>query len=181
MKRIVSLLVVLCMLTGLTACTNQNSKVNQVIDSQINSTTSDFPNPTLSSETILQSQPGESIDDMVLSYTEGVDIDLTILSSTMVYAEVYDMVYNPEMYFGKIIRMQGVCATYTDPETGNVYYACIIQDATACCSQGLEFTLLDTYEYPEEGTEITVTGTFEVYEENGYQYIRLADSVLTWD
>ncbi len=176
MKRLVSMFVVLCMMVGLTAC-NQNSKVNQVLESQISSTEA-FPDPTLSSEVVLQSQ--ESTSEVILSNTEGVDVDLSTLSSTMVYAEVYDMVYTPEMYLGKVIRMQGVCAAYTDPNTGIVYYACIIQDATACCSQGLEFTLVNEDEYPDQGTEITVTGTFETYEEDGYRYIRLANSVLTY-
>ena len=180
MKRLVSLFVVLCMLVGLTAC-NQNSKVNQVLESQISSTTTDsFPDATLSSDVVLQSQPQESMNEIVLSNTEGIDVDLTILSSTMVYAEVYDMVCAPESYLGKVIRMQGICSVYTDPNTGIVYYACIIQDATACCSQGLEFTLVNEDEYPDQGAEITVTGTFELYEEDGYQYIRLADSVLTY-
>lgn len=30
-----------------------------------------------------------------------VDVDLTVLSSTMVYAEVYDMVNTPDNYLGK--------------------------------------------------------------------------------
>ena len=178
MKGIVSVFIVLCMLVGLTAC-NQDSKVNQVLENQVSSTEV-FPDPTLSSDVLLQSQPTQPTEGVVLSNTEGIDVDLSILSSTMIYAEVYDMVYNPESYYGKVIRIQGTCAMYADPNTGTVYYACIIQDATACCSQGLEFTLVNEDEYPDQGAEITVTGTFETYEEDGYRYIRLANSVLTY-
>ena len=63
-----------------------------------------------------------------------------------------------------------------------IYFACVIADATACCSQGLEFVLAGehTYpnDYPELGSEITVTGTFELYEEDGYQYCRLVDAEM---
>lgn len=187
MKRVVALFVIGCMLTGLTACneSNQNSKVNQVLESQISMATDSFPDPTLSSDIILQSQPqptqpSEIPEDIILSNTEGIDIDLTMLNSTMVYAEVYDMMYNPETYYGKVVRMQGTCATYTDPETGFVYYACLIKDATACCSQGVEFTLISGENYPEEGSDITVTGTFGSYEEDGYLYVRLENSVMTF-
>ena len=62
------------------------------------------------------------------------------------------------------------------------YYACIIADATACCSQGLEFELSGqhTYpdDYPELGTNITVTGTFQLYQEGGGLYCHLTDAVV---
>ena len=111
-------------------------------------------------------------------------VDLTVLSSTMVYAEVYNMVTAPEQYVGRTVRMKGTFSTYTDPGSGKVYFACIIADATACCSQGLEFELQNAADlsypadYPEEGTDITVTGTFRTYTEGNYLYCQLADAVM---
>ena len=67
--------------------------------------------------------------------SEGVDIDLTKLSRTMVYSEVYNMMVAPDKYVGKIVRMRGQFALYEDAESGARYFACIIADATACCSQ----------------------------------------------
>ena len=65
---------------------------------------------------------------------------------------------------------------------GQIYFACIIADATACCSQGLEFVLAGEHiypdDYPELGSEITVVGTFQTYEENGYMYCHLIDAEL---
>lgn len=111
-----------------------------------------------------------------------VDVDLTKLSSTMVYAEVYNILVSPEEYIGKQIRMAGVFSVYTDPSTGKNYFACIISDATACCAQGIEFELAGehTYpdEYPSEGTEVTVVGEFETYDEGGLTYARLKDAVF---
>ena len=120
--------------------------------------------------------------------TGGIDVDLTKLSSTMVYSEVYNMMYTPDDYIGKTVKMKGQFAigyvynTDGTPDESTARFACVIADATACCSQGLEFILTGehTYpnDYPELGSEITVTGTFEVYTENGFQYCRLVDATL---
>lgn len=118
----------------------------------------------------------------VLSTTERIDIDLTSLTSTMVYSEVYNMMYEPDSYIGKTVKMDGLYAVYHDENTGNNYFACIIQDATACCAQGMEFVLTEEYsypeDYPEEGTNIVVTGTFDTYMEGEYQYCTLREAHL---
>ena len=110
-----------------------------------------------------------------------VDIDLTKLSATMVYSEVFNMLYTPEDYLGKTINMEGTFTEYYDETQDRHYYACIIQDATACCAQGIEFVLADPRapeEYPEEGSFITVRGVFDVYEEDGYQFVQLVDAAM---
>ena len=62
------------------------------------------------------------------------------------------------------------------------YFTCIVQDATACCAQGIEFIMTDDYkypdDYPEDGSEITVVGTFDTYEENGNTYATLRNAVF---
>ena len=71
-------------------------------------------------------------------------------------------------------------------KTKKYYFYCVIQDATACCAQGLEFIWDDgthSYpeEYPEDAQEIMVEGTFETYREEGDDslYCRLKDASLT--
>ncbi len=111
-----------------------------------------------------------------------VDLDLTTLTSTMVYSEVFNMMMEPDSYVGKSVRISGTCNIYIDPNTKNVYYSCIVKDATQCCAQGLEFVLdPDKYsdaDYPAMDDEITVTGTFATYEEGDRQYLTILDSVL---
>ena len=112
----------------------------------------------------------------------GFDVDLTELSASMVYAEVYDMVYNPDDYVGKTVRARGPFSYFKDEGTGNEYFAVLISDATACCSQGIEFVLDGDYTYPKDypavDTEITVNGVFNYYKENGFTYCQLTNAVL---
>ena len=114
--------------------------------------------------------------------SEEVDVDLTILSSTMVYSEVYNMISYPEEYLGKTVRMKGPFAFFHDEATDNYCFACIIQDATACCAQGIEFVLTEDYvypdDYPEVDEEICVVGVFDTYMEGEYRYCTLRNARL---
>lgn len=123
----------------------------------------------------------EEMEEIYTS-TEGIDVDLTVLSSTMVYSQVFDMLYEPDKYIGKTVRMNGMYVC-TDPEISEEFYcACIIQDATLCCSQGIEFVLSDEYAFPEDYPEyedtITVIGTFDTYMDDGYTYCTLRNARL---
>ncbi len=113
---------------------------------------------------------------------DSVDVDLTALSSTMVYSEVYNMMTSPEEYIGKRVKVKGPFAFYYDEAADNYYFACIIRDATACCAQGLEFILTDDYvypdDYPEVDEEICVIGVFDTYQEGDYTYCTLRDAKL---
>lgn len=173
------------------AGTSDDLSVSSVDSSISVSSSSDASNASTTGSSDLVRQSGvsadapepEAIDESeVLSSTEGVDVDLTTLSSTMVYSEVYNMMIMPEDYMGKTIKMSGMFSYMTDETTGNEYYACIIMDATACCSQGIEFELAGDYtypdDYPEIGGDITVTGTFDVYEEDGYKYCTLRNATM---
>ena len=108
------------------------------------------------------------------------DVDLTVMSATMVYSEVYNMMYYPETYVGKVIKIKG---QYAISEVGEMRYdLCIIKDATACCAQGMEFLLTDAYVYPQDypvaGDEIELIGTFDTYYEGEYLYCTLRNSTL---
>ena len=111
--------------------------------------------------------------------SDPVDVDLTELSSTVVYSEVYNMVTNPEEYIGKTVKMDGTMTRYTT--TTRELYACLVLDATACCAQGIAFEWAgehDPSEYPPQGAVITVVGTFATFEEDGITYCYLADATL---
>ncbi|NMP37881.1 MAG: hypothetical protein GX051_07120 [Clostridiales bacterium] len=103
-----------------------------------------------------------------------VDVDLTALSGTMVYAEVYNMVNNPQQYTGKTIKVAGKYnASYYD-KTDNYYHYVIVADATACCQQGLEFVWSGEHkypqDYPQDAAQIELIGTYGSYTEQGTTY-----------
>ncbi len=118
---------------------------------------------------------GSGKEETTTATPASIDVDLTSLSSTMVYSEVYNMMTKPETYVGKIIKMKGPLSILNASDTGLTYYSIIISDATACCQQGMEFVWEghDAADYPPQGTEVTVTGEFQTYYEGETMYCHL--------
>ena len=184
MKRLFCLLLAACMMLSLCACGKDSEKAagNDVSssDEESSAPTEIIPTPN-EPETPEGSEPSQPSAGKV-------DVDLTVLSSTMVYSEVYNMLYNdPAHYLGKTVKAKGTFSIYqlvTDGvlQPDPVSYACIISDATACCAEGTEFVLKDDLaypdDYPELGVEITVIGEFQSYEENGMTWYHLVNARL---
>ena len=110
----------------------QDSATEQVVQEQMANATGETSAPPTaipkqqpaSEESVSepeQAQPAEAFpDDEPSQSASNLDVDLTTLSSTMVYSEVYNMMYEPDRYVGKRIKMDGQFAVYEDPNTGAV-------------------------------------------------------------
>lgn len=113
-----------------------------------------------------------------------VDINLYGMSGTVVYSMVYNIMSDYTPFLGKVLRISGYYSPWEDPDTGVVYHSCIIPDATSCCAQGLEFVWAGEHaypdDYPEEGTDMVVTGRLESYMEGDYVFLHLADAEVQW-
>ena len=180
MKRIFCLLLAACMAVSLCACGKDVGNNTLSSNEETSASAEIIPTPN-EQETPEGSEPSQPSAGKV-------DVDLTVLSSTMVYSEVYNMLYyDQESYYGKTVKANGIFAIYqmvvdgvTQPAP--VAYACIIADATACCAEGMEFVLEGDYtypdDYPELGAEITVIGEFQSYEENGMTWYHLVNARL---
>ena len=135
-------------------------------------------NDILAEEQAQTTTVAPKVDYPALDYT--AEVDLTVLNSNMVYSTVYSMVNTSSDYIGKTVKAHGTFDVFTDPDTGAMYCACIIADATACCSQGLEFEWKGDHTYPDDypkvGTPISVGGVFETYKEGNVTYCRLKDA-----
>ena len=200
MKNLKKCMVLLLCILLITGCSNKKgtngkgvnntNSIEKVIDNQIGN--EDGKTETTESEKASSDvESNKDIEDTisgaenVRDTDETVDYDLTQMSSDMVYATVYQMMVTPEEYEGKTFRIDGnFYATYYEA-TKKYYFYCIIQDATACCAQGMEFIWDDGShiypdEYPEDNAEIVVEGTFETYREDGDEnlYCRLSDAIL---
>lgn len=177
MKRIICLLMITAVIFTLAACSGSESKIDttDVVSSKSESADSVIDSAL---EQAQAPSPTAGAKDTAAESADGVDVDLTAMSSTMVYSEVLNMQKTPEKYLGKVVKMKGpFSATEID---GNRYFACIIKDATACCSSGIEFEWAGDHSYPEdypkENQEITVIGTFTTYMEGKNKYLQLKDA-----
>lgn len=201
MNKVKKLLVLFLMFLLIMGCSNNDrirnpannsNSVDKVINEQINDAddaskntdteTSDTEsidteeNPSMGSQT-------EPLEEVAPQSADGVDYDLTTMNSDMVYATVYQMMIEPDAYIGKTIRMDGLYYAGYDKRTDQHCHYCIIQDAMACCAQGLEFLWGDgshVYpdEYPQDNTNVVVQGVFETYQKEGGNYCRLKDATL---
>ena len=189
MKRLFCLLLAVCMMASLCAC-GKGSEKGAGNDTPSSNEEASAPAeiiPTPDEQETQDEQQTPEEPEQTQTSADGVDVDLTILSSTMVYSEVYNMLYfYPEDYYGKNVKMTGQFNVYQWVDESGIVadmpvaYACIISDATACCAEGVEFVLEGDYtypdDYPELGTEITVIGEFQSYEENGMTWYHLVNA-----
>ncbi len=110
---------------------------------------------------------------------ETADLDLTTMSGTLVYSEIFNITNAPDDYVGKVIKVSGNLGSFYDETDGNTYLACVNQDATACCAQGIEFqpstSDLDKLDL-QNGGQVTVIGTYGTYDINGQTYYALLDA-----
>ena len=166
---------------------NSGKTVDKVIESQVKKEEQKKTEESTKEDTQKNDQQNtdtqtpERVQGTVNAPEAAVDVDLSVMDSDMIYATVYQMMSDPEQYVGKTFRIEGKFYVTYDEMTKNQYYYCVIKDATECCAQGLEFVWGDGShiypdEYPTDGTEVIVDGTFELYMENDSRYCRLANA-----
>jgi len=110
---------------------------------------------------------------------QGSYVDLTILGSTMLSAELTNIRANLGKYLNKTIKIRGSYSSYYSEETDTLYcYVITYMDATSCCSEGMEFKWNGNHEYPDdypaEGARIEIEGILESYKEQDRQYCYIA-------
>jgi len=125
--------------------------------------------------------PRHDVYDLHPSYTK-VDYDFSKMDKNMMYTQIYNMLKTPDEYKGKVVRMQGTFGHYYDEKTGKHYFGCVVMDATACCSTGMEFSRKGKHIYPDNyprmDEPIRVTGRFTSYKEGKELFCELADAEM---
>lgn len=197
MKKILACIICLTLAFGVTACgkasdkdSNGDTKIISDAKNKQENSKSDTKKEVSKKEVNkkeVSDDAGKGKSSKSKSKTKGnkIDVDLNNLNANVVYSQVFLMMTEPDKFIGKRIRMSGQFNVYAaqegNPSGVTEYYAIIIADAQACCQQGIEF-VWPGHTYPEGFPEVksnaSVTGIFEVYEENGKKYCRLiADTV----
>ena len=112
---------------------------------------------------------------------EGPMIDTTRMSSTMAYAELYNVLVNPGQYVGRGIRVEGTYYTAMTSDGGERVHMLLVYDSAACCELGVEFQLPQGMAYPQPGDTVQVEGTFRtmLYNGNPFGYIEATDTQVT--
>lgn len=103
------------------------------------------------------------------------DVDLSKLSSTVVYAQLETILKDHKDYVGCKVRIRGEYDANTI--NGTTYHMVLIADSTNCCQLSLEFELTEG-DYPKVGRTVTVEGTFDTYKEGDTTYCTLRNAVL---
>lgn len=134
----------------------------------------DVVNPYSAERKQLENQIDQSNSNDNQINNTNIDFDLTKMSATMIYAEVFNMLIEPEKYENKRLKMKGLFTIYNEG-TNDEVYSVIVPDATACCQQGIEFFYDFKDNKPVANSEITVTGIFNVHmlsDGISYNYIK---------
>ena len=192
MKKILACIICLTLAFGVTACgkasdkdSNGDTKIISDAKNKQENSKSNTKKDVSKKEVAGDAGKGKSSKSKSKASSNKIDVDLNNLNANVVYAQVFQMMTEPDKFIGKRIRMSGQFNVYAaqegNPSGVTEYYAIIIADAQACCQQGIEF-VWPGHTYPEGFPEVksnaSVTGIFEVYEENGKKYCRLiADTV----
>lgn len=192
MKKILACIICLTLAFGVTACgkasdkdSNGDTKIISDAKNKQENSKSNTKKDVSKKEVAGDAGKGKSSKSKSKTKGNKIDVDLNNLNANVVYAQVFQMMTEPDKFIGKRIRMSGQFNVYAaeegNPSGVTEYYAIIIADAQACCQQGIEFVWPGhTYPdgFPEVKSNASVTGIFEVYEENGKKYCRLiADTV----
>ena len=192
MKKILACIICLTLAFGVTACgkasdkdSNGDTKIISDAKNKQENSKSNTKKDVSKKEVAGDAGKGKSSKSKSKTNSNKIDVDLNNLNANVVYAQVFQMMTEPDKFIGKRIRMSGQFNVYAaqegNPSGVTEYYAIIIADAQACCQQGIEFVWPgQTYPegFPEVKSNASVTGIFEVYEENGKKYCRLiADTV----
>ena len=192
MKKILACIICLTLAFGVTACgkasdkdSNGDTKIISDAKNKQENSKSNTKKDVSKKEVAGDAGKGKSSKSKSKASSNKIDVDLNNLNANVVYSQVFLMMTEPDKFIGKRIRMSGQFNVYAaeegNPSGVTEYYAIIIADAQACCQQGIEFVWPGhTYPdgFPEVKSNASVTGIFEVYEENGKKYCRLiADTV----
>lgn len=192
MKKILACIICLTLAFGVTACgkasdkdSNGDTKIISDAKNKQENSKSNTKKEVSKKEVAGDAGKGKSSKSKSKTKGNKIDVDLNNLNANVVYSQVFLMMTEPDKFIGKRIRMSGQFNVYAaqegNPSGVTEYYAIIIADAQACCQQGIEFVWPGhTYPdgFPEVKSNASVTGIFEVYEENGKKYCRLvADTV----
>jgi uncharacterized membrane protein YcgQ (UPF0703/DUF1980 family) len=115
-------------------------------------------------------------DDAIFEEDEGEEGDEGIfdIRERLFVSQINDIYLNAEDYLGRTLRFEGIFNADYEPETDKEYYY-VVRYGPGCCgtdaNPGFEIDGDVSAARPDDWVE--AVGVLEVYEEDGYQYLRV--------
>ena len=107
-----------------------------------------------------------------------VDVNLSDLGTTMLFAEITNIMNDPEGYLGKVIKIHGGYFNIYDEESNQYIHFVLILDEAGCCEQGFQFRVGEEFGSPEDlfeiEEEIEIIGVFRSCDGEGWGRYYLA-------
>lgn len=103
-------------------------------------------------------------------------LDLSDMSYTMAYAQVYSMVMAPKRHQGETLKIKGSYYGF-QTEDGQDVHLILIMDEAGCCEVGMEFQITGNLawpqDYPPNNSIILLTGLLDIihHGDNPYPFL----------
>ncbi len=98
------------------------------------------------------------------------DVDVSVLPTTLAFAQVTRMMFDMETYQGNTVKIQGMYYHDEIPDLGIDRRTIMLLDETSCCQGYFEIQLPEDVEYPENGEQIMVIGEYVVVSDGEYSF-----------
>ncbi len=105
--------------------------------------------------------------------------DLSRMSATMAYAQLYNIFLEQENHVGQTMRLRGQYVPMRDEGNQAKYHFIMVYDNAACCQLGLEFLWTNPTAYPADYSLIELTGVFDICNDGGEKFCVLRVKDLT--
>ena len=156
---------------ALAACGQAQTEVQKAADARPETQTAAQTGGTAAAENTEAAKQTDAAAPKNDAKRSGVDVLIT--PNNTANKQVTALLEHPEESIGKTVQLIGEFDAYYIENTGYLYIACEVPDPTTCCVPGIEFELDGAVypdDYPEVGSVITVTGTFDIYERDGASF-----------
>ena len=117
---------------------------------------------------------------------DNIDVNLSALSATMLFAEITNIMNNPEAYLGQVIKIRGEYFNFYHEGSDEYIHFVLVLDEAGCCNEGFQFRVGEEFGSPEElietEAEIEVIGVFQSsgVEEWGSYYLAVEELEILW-
>lgn len=109
-----------------------------------------------------------------------VDIDMTLLSNTMAFSLLNQIMYNSNVYTDSSMKIKGLYLNQYLIDYDEYIHYIILPDDSYCCQGYIEIKLPSGVDWPEIGEEIMIIGDFiVVLQEEGFTplYIQVSHMI----